>query len=244
MKKFFKPVLAAGLTALLFSCNNNSDKKADEGANAPKDTMTTADNNAPAMPTVPFDVMIIYHTVKDYKAWRPVYDGDTARRMASGLTEAAVERSADKPDDLKIVFRISDIEKAKAMGNDPALKEAMDKAGVISKPDIKFWRIVRFNPEKQVPGGMRVEIVHKVKDFDAWLKVYDGEGAATRASHGMEDMVIARGIDDPNMLHIVFAVTDKEKAKARLADPALKKLMEDAGVEGKPVITFYTDASE
>ena len=35
-----------------------------------------------------------------------------------------------------------------------------------------------------------------------------------------------------------FAVSDM--AKARLNDPALKKIMTDAGVIGKPAIDFYT----
>ncbi len=82
-------------------------------------------------------------------------------------------------------------------------------------------------------------VTHKVKDFDAWLKVYDGEGKATRASQGMVDRVLARGIDDPNIVHIVFAVTDMAKAKAAISSEAKKKLMTSAGVEGPPTIEFY-----
>ena len=83
-----------------------------------------------------------------------------------------------------------------------------------------------------------------MKNFDEWVKVFDGEGSQTRADNGLEDLALGRGIDDPNMVHIVFAVTDMAKAKARLANPALKKLMEDAGVVGAPTITFYNDDSK
>ena len=55
---------------------------------------------------------------------------------------------------------------------------------------------------------------------------------------------MGRGKDDPNMVHLVFGVTDMAKLKVRLADPALKKLMEEAGVVGAPAITFYNDASK
>lgn len=37
-----------------------------------------------------------------------------------------------------------------------------------------------------------------------------------------------------------FAVSDMAKAKARLEDPALKKIMTDAGVISEPVFEFYT----
>lgn len=112
--------------------------------------------------------------------------------------------------------------KAKAFIADPRLKDVMDKLGVISKPVVNFWSIIRYNTENQKTGGARLEIVHKVKDFDAWVKVFDAEGPATRAANGMNDLVLGRGVDDPNLVHIVFDVTNMAKAKARLADPALK----------------------
>ncbi|MBK8585427.1 MAG: cyclase [Bacteroidetes bacterium] len=85
-------------------------------------------------------------------------------------------------------------------------------------------------------------INHKVKDFDAWLKVYDGEGVATRAEEGMVDVLLARGIDDPNIVYIVFDITDMEKAKAALSSESKKNLMMSAGVEGAPKMDFYTTA--
>ena len=51
---------------------------------------------------------------------------------------------------------------------------------------------------------------------------------------------IARDADDPNMVYIVFAITDMEKAKARMESPELKKLMTDAGVDSEPKFVKYT----
>lgn len=51
-------------------------------------------------------------------------------------------------------------------------------------------------------------------------------------------------MDDPNLVHIVFSVTDMEKAKKRMADPELKKLMEEAGVLEAPAISFYDDSGK
>lgn len=252
MKKnngFFKAILALSVTATLFSCTGNSSSDTsttttDTTAVTKDSTASTPTPPAPAGPTVPFDVVTVYHTIKDYKVWRPVFDADSTRRKAAGLTDVAVERAADKPDNIKLVFMVSDMAKAKALASDPGLKEAMDKGGVISKPEMKYWKIVRFNPENQKANDTRLEVVHKVKDFDTWLKGYDAEGPATRAANGMNDLAIGRGIDDSNLVHLVFQVTDITKAKARLADPALKKIMMDAGVEGAPSVHFYQDASK
>jgi catechol 2,3-dioxygenase-like lactoylglutathione lyase family enzyme len=182
--------------------------------------------------------------VKDYKVWRAAFDSDSSRRTASGFTFVAVESEVEKPNNVKIVLMVSDMAKAKAFAADPGLKTAMDKGGVISKPEMKYWKIVRFNPENQKGLDTRLEIVHKVKNFDAWLKGFDAEGAATRAANGMADVALGRGVEDSTLVHIVFEVNDLAKVKARLADPALKKIMMDAGVVGKPTITFYKDASK
>ena len=81
-----------------------------------------------------------------------------------------------------------------------------------------------------------------MKDFNTWLKGFDAAGSEGRAAHGLGDLALARGVDDPNLVDIVFEVTNKTKAKVRLANPALKKMMMEAGVEGVPTITFYTDS--
>jgi hypothetical protein len=241
---FLKTMLTLGAATFIFSCNSagtsdTSSTKTDSTA-AVKDT-TAVTPPAPAGPTVPFEVVIIYHTVKDYDKWRPAFDADSTMRKASGLTVGSLERSVAKPDHVKIVLMISDTAKANAFVNDPRLKDVMKKAGVIGKPERKYWNIVRFHPENSKAGGTVLEIVHKVKDYDTWIKGFDGEGPATRAANGMEDIAIGRGVEDPNLVHIVFEVTDMAKAKARLADPALKKLMKDSGVEGTPTITFYNN---
>jgi hypothetical protein len=241
MKHILKSILAISIAGILFACNNNpTDKKEEVKVSADSSAKVVA---APAGPTLPMDVVTIYHTVKDYKVWRAAFDGDSARRKASGLSFVAVEQDAGKSNNVKIVLAASDLAKAKAFPSDPGLKAAMDKGGVISKPELKYWKIVRFNPENQKALDTRLEIVHKVKNFDAWLKVFDAEGSATRTANGMNDVALGRGIDDSTLVHIVFEITDLSKVKARLADPAFKKIMMDAGVVGKPTMTFYKDSS-
>jgi hypothetical protein len=83
-----------------------------------------------------------------------------------------------------------------------------------------------------------VIIPHKVKDFDAWVKVFDKEGCATRASFGLVDVLLAQGADDANLVHIVFDIKDMAKAKARMSDPSMKKIMTDSGVEGPRKLNF------
>jgi len=56
---------------------------------------------------------------------------------------------------------------------------------------------------------------------------------------GLIDRALAHDINDNHQVEIVFAVTDRTKAKAFLQSKDLKDKMEKAGVEGKPVSFFY-----
>jgi hypothetical protein len=232
----FMPALV--LAAALVSCGGSANKSSGDStkmADTTKKTDTTKKAMGPAL-TAPFDVAVVTHDVKDYSRWRPVFDADSANRKAAGMENVAVNRGIDNPNHVMIVLKISDVAKAKAFGADPKLKETMDKAGVSSKPEMAYFHVLRFNPQ---PNGKQLVVVnHKVKDFDAWLKVFDGDDKANRAKEGFIDVALDRGIDDPNMVRVVFGITDTAKAKAAIASK--KPLMEKAGVIGKPSIEYCT----
>jgi hypothetical protein len=240
MKKFLKPLLAICFASSLFSCANNTETAKEEPKKA--DSVAAAPAAAPVA-FAPFKVVVIKHKVADYAKWRVGFDAHDSARKASGLTVVGLLRASENPNDILVANRISDLQKARDFAAMPSLREVMAKAGVIGKPDITFYETVRYDTSKVEGAGTDIVIVtHKVKDFDAWLKVYDGEGKDKRASEGMVDRVLARGVDDPNLVHIVFAVTDLAKAKAAITSEGKKKLMMSAGVEGKPDIVFYKSA--
>lgn len=241
MKKGFTSLLAIGLALAIFSCNNSADTSKDTAKDTTKVTDTVA--AAPvAAAFVPFKVMVVNHTVADFTKWKAGYDANDSLRKAYGLTAIAIGRGSSNPNFLWVVNKIDDVQKAKDFAKLPALKAVMKKAGVTSAPVFNYYNVIRAD-EAKIDTKDRVMISHKVKDFDAWLKVYDGEGKATRASQGVVDRVLARDLADSNMVHIVFAITDMTKAKAAIASEEKKKLMMSAGVVGTPKIEYFTEAN-
>jgi hypothetical protein len=83
-------------------------------------------------------VLIIRHPVRDYAAWRPVYDAHEAARTAAGLTNGRVFRSTEDPNDILLLFDIADRRRAEEFGRSGDLKEAMQRAGVVGQPEIRF----------------------------------------------------------------------------------------------------------
>ncbi len=230
--------LSAVILLTFASCNNsNSETAKEEPKSTNEDTASSAKVTQPPL-FQPFTVMLIQHKVKDFDKWLPVYEAQDSTRKANGLTEIGVERGLENSNEVTVAFKTDDLQKAKAFTSSSGLKEAMQKAGVTGPPSISYLTVIR-DDNSPIEQKDRLSIVHHVKDFDAWLKVFDSEGKETRAGYGLIDRGIARGVDDPNIVHVLFAVSDIAKAKARLGSPELKKLMTDAGADGPPTANFY-----
>ena len=84
--------------------------------------------------------MLMRHKVKDYPAWKKVYDAHLAMRDKAGLTEKFVLQGEDDPHEVIILHEVRDLEKAKAFTKSKDLHDKMKEAGVIDKPDIYFLR--------------------------------------------------------------------------------------------------------
>lgn len=236
-KRVFHTLMALSVINAMISCNGNDTATTTDTEKSADSTVTEAPKTAEFSP---FEVMTITHTVSDYNKWKPFFDADGVNRKANGLEDLAVGRNIDNPNSVLIALKVNNPEVAKAFTTDPKLKEVMEKAGVVSKPSFEMFNVIRYNPDSKEKNW--VVITHKVKDFDAWVKVFDQEGAAQRAGEGMVDVALARAVDDPNNVQIVLDITDMEKAKAALLSESKKQLMTSAGVEGKPRIEFYKTA--
>ena len=84
---------------------------------------------------------------------------------------------------------------------------------------------------------------HRVGDFDAWRKVYDGF-APIQAEHGVRAHQVLRSIEDPNDVTIEHTFDSPEAAKTFFAMPELKTAMSEAGVKTDSIKISYFDEVE
>lgn len=80
--------------------------------------------------------IIIKHEVKDYAAWRKVYDADLPNRKGHHFMVMGVFTDVKNPNMVTIIGHFPSAEAANEFITNPKLKEAMEKAGVIGAPDI------------------------------------------------------------------------------------------------------------
>ncbi len=84
--------------------------------------------------------MIARASVQDYAAWKTGYDAHEPSRAAAGLTEKHLLQDADDPNMVTLIFEAEDLKRAEEFSTSDDLREAMQKAGVVGKPDTYFLK--------------------------------------------------------------------------------------------------------
>ena len=74
-------------------------------------------------------VLVVHHRVRDYDAWKPVFDEHADVRKQHGAVRHWLYRTAGDPNDVVVAMEFGSQEH-------PSLREAMERAGVEGEPDI------------------------------------------------------------------------------------------------------------
>lgn len=201
------------------------------------DTTGTMTQAPPAPPAPPAITLIIKQKVANFSKWFPGYESHDSARVASGLHNFVVGRGIKDSNLVLVALHVDDTTKAKEFTTSPGLMEAMKKAGVIGKPAFSFV-INRFHDTATDQSTERAIINTKVKDYDAWKKVFDSD-KQDRMNAGMTDRSIGVDIDDPNKVSLVMVIGDMKKATDFMNSKELKHRMDSAGVVGPPDVYFY-----
>ena len=81
--------------------------------------------------------VLVQHEVKDFSAWRDVFDSVNDLRAQQGEKSAQVFTNADNPNMITTIFEWDTFENAERyFFNTPELKSAMQEAGVLGPPTI------------------------------------------------------------------------------------------------------------
>ena len=78
--------------------------------------------------------------VADFAKWKPHYDAYLPACQKTGLKELYLLRNTDDPNEVFLLFEADDLQKAREFAASADLRERMQEAGVIDKPDIYFLK--------------------------------------------------------------------------------------------------------
>jgi heme-degrading monooxygenase HmoA len=82
--------------------------------------------------------MFVKHSVKDYDAWKAVFDSVSDLRRRNGEKSYQILRQDNGSNGLVALFEWDSLDNARQYASSPELKEAMERAGVSGKPEILF----------------------------------------------------------------------------------------------------------
>jgi len=81
-------------------------------------------------------ILVMNQTVRNFEAWKAIFDSGEALRAKHGSTGHTIYRSDDAANDLTIQLRFPSRAAADAFVTDPELAANMKRAGVEGTPDI------------------------------------------------------------------------------------------------------------
>src|SRR3954462_3536717 len=83
--------------------------------------------------------LVVLHRVRDYQAWRQVYDAFKPQQQASGVTAESVYRAKDDPNNVLVLHSFRTMAEAEAFVANPELRQAMQRGGVEGEPRLEFF---------------------------------------------------------------------------------------------------------
>ena len=82
--------------------------------------------------------LVVQHTVRDYDAWKTVFDEHESVRTKYGALGHTIYRDAGDPNAVTIFNRFESRARAEEFARDPSLPEAMKRGGVLGEPRITW----------------------------------------------------------------------------------------------------------
>ncbi|OGX39489.1 MAG: hypothetical protein A3G91_03615 [Omnitrophica WOR_2 bacterium RIFCSPLOWO2_12_FULL_50_9] len=79
-------------------------------------------------------LMIVQQKVKDYRAWKKIFNAAYAIRKASGERSCKIFRNTEDPNEITLLLEWDDIQNAMKYSQSKLFKEAEKKAGAITEP--------------------------------------------------------------------------------------------------------------
>jgi heme-degrading monooxygenase HmoA len=86
----------------------------------------------------------VQHTVEDFQRWKAAFDENASARKAGGGTgKNDILRDAENPNQLVVLLEWDELGKARQFAQSQELREAMQNAGVVGPPTVRFFKLAK-----------------------------------------------------------------------------------------------------
>jgi hypothetical protein len=84
------------------------------------------------------DYLLCRQRVTDFDRWKGVFDSHVAAQRDAGLSVQQVWRNLDDPNDVFMLFQVTDIAKARNFVTAPDVPEAVKESGAVGPAEVFF----------------------------------------------------------------------------------------------------------
>lgn len=193
---------------------------------------------AAVQPQMPPLGMVVTHKVRDYAAWKPMFDSHEQGRKDAGLGGHCLMKDVKKKNVISVWAPHADQAKVDAMFASEDMKAKMKEAGVVGKPAVLNLKHVSMSAPTEKQPKFGAIIVHSVKDFATWKTAFDAHDQ-TRKDGGIIGYAVSQDPKDPNKVIVWLDAEEQAKLEEFLKGKELKARMKEAGVKGAPKVTIY-----
>ena len=81
-----------------------------------------------------------------------------------------------------------------------------------------------------------LNIRHTVVDYEKWRSFFNADETRRRAAGASGVNQVYRDFDDPNTVTVVLEWDNAKNARKFMEDPAMREVMQQAGVVGMPAV--------
>jgi hypothetical protein len=82
--------------------------------------------------------LLVRHKVKEFQEWKRFFDSHKDAQRQSGLRIEKVMRNLYEPNEVFLLFEVTDLAKARGFVFSPDVPSSQEISGVVDKPDIYF----------------------------------------------------------------------------------------------------------
>ena len=182
-------------------------------------------------------MLVVMHKVSNFEKWKMAYEGHDTARTPAGIHSYMIGRGVRDSNMVIVAMKVDDTAKAMAFGKNPALKAAMQKAGVVGTPRISLLTMT-YQDTATIASTLRSFLMLTVKDWDAWYNSFQS-GNQLRTDNGIVTRAYGYADGDNHKVRVVTALVDSAKAVAYYQSDTLKKRMAASGVTGSPERFLY-----
>jgi len=227
-KPFLLPLLVLGV--VLMRCGGS-------GSNAEGDQQDANDSTVAGAPFIrPLEhdtSLIIAHAIQGFAPWKKAFDLAQPIREKYGIQTLHVYRGTIDTNMTMVFTTVQNTQRAREYITSPDLEDAMDTAGVAG--DINaYWLHQTLRYTKPITDTVLMFMSFKVMSYDRWENAFLDD-YREQPDRDFQVLSVLRGIDEPGMVYMFFAVNDPGYVEKMEKNNAFRMKMLASGVVSYPV---------